>query len=244
MRAIVHSESWNGAGAVRPGAVLVVDDHPMVRSGLAALLSAEGRWRTLEAGGIDDALQALDTHADDIGLVLYDWHLRGSGGCEGLRSIRRRAPRLPVVVMSGDDNDAIPAAASRIGACAFLSKCAEPHDIARTLAPWVGRTLLAPDADGAAAGHAADPAPDDAAAGAEAPCLAALTARQREILRLVALGWPDKRIADELNIAWATVRAHVSDVLHLLGVHNRTEAALKAARLGVVAPPPRRPSAD
>lgn len=204
----------NGAETDACRRVLLVDDHPMVRRGLVAILKQLHRSvQILEASTVAAALGQMEG-ALDMHLILYDWNLPQGGGMDGLRAVQRQAPGVPVLVMSGNDEQAYRIAAASVGA-EFLAKSEEAELVCQTLE----RLLARPPATGGQAG--ADPAPR-------------LTQRQREVLQLLARGWPNKRIARQLGVSDKTINAHVTDILRLLGVDNRTEALLAASRLGLI----------
>lgn len=193
---------------------LIVDDHPLYRAGLRSAL-ASLPLRFDEADTLMAAIDALSRRRFD--LVLYDWHLPDGGGCKGLVAICQLAPQVPVVVISADEDDAIAMAASSIGAAACLSKSTD----AARLGEALGRLLR--DAEPLAGS-------EEALAARRQASSKPLTQRQREVLQLMARGDPNKRIADALGIAESTVRAHVSEILLLMGARNRTEAVIRAQR--------------
>ena len=211
--------------------VLLIDDHPVFRAGLVSVLSWPGcRWQVKEAASVAEAEALLAEHLP-VDMVLYDWHMPALGGCRGLRRIRERAGAAQLVVISADDDDAIALAARQCGAADVLSKSHSGDVIRRHLAALLADRLPArPAPDEEPAGHAEAPREADAAP-------YPLSDRQREVLGLLALGCANKRIASMLAIAEATVRAHVSEIFRILKVHNRTQAALMAARLGLARPP-------
>lgn len=204
----------NAAEADAPRCVLLVDDHALFRLGLMATLQQQRRpIRILEASNGAAALASL-AEAPIVHLIVYDWSLPQGGGLDGLRALQRQAPGVPVLVMSGLDAQVYGLAAATAGA-EFLSKGEEPELVRQTLA----RLLARPPA----AAH-----PDTS------EHLPPLTPRQREVLHLLARGWPNKRIARELGVSDHTINAHVTDILRLLDVDNRTEAVLVAGRLGLI----------
>lgn len=211
--------------AARVGALLLVDDHPVFRAGLMSVLTWPASPRpVLEANDVEEAEDRLASHPN-ISLILYDWHLPLLGGCRGLQRLRTCAPHVPVVVVSADDDDAIGVAARQLGAIDVISKGSSRTAIRDRLISLLGDALPA-IAQYEPAGT------DDLAAAPEAA--APTSARQRQVLGLLALGYSNKRIASALGICDSTVRAHMTDIFRSLKVRNRTEAALTAARLGLV----------
>lgn len=203
--------------------VLLVDDHPMFRAGLKSILAADGKpWHVLESASVGPALDAI-ADGQHFDLVVYDWHLQtDGGGVRGLLALRQMAPNVPIVVLTADTDEAVAMAARALGAAAFLPKSAEGHELKDVL---IGLLDLSSETR-------PEPA-DDAGPRAPQPSVR-LTLRQLEVLRPMAQGLPNKRIARLLGIADATVRAHVTDILETLHASNRTEAVVKASRCGVI----------
>src|SRR5574337_681416 len=190
-------------------AVLIIDDHPLYRSGLKAALAPLPADFD-EAASVLGAIDALGARRFD--LIVYDWYLPDGGGCKGLVAIRQLAPGVPLVVISADEDDTIAFAAAAIGAVGCLRKSID----AQGLRQAIGRLLRTAPGEPQQR-KAAQPS-------AAAPTV--LTRRQRDVLDLMACGGSNKRIAMQLGIAEATVRAHVSDLLQLLQARNRTEAVV------------------
>lgn len=194
--------------------VLLIDDHPMYRAGLRLVLSrfAPGA-RIDEVSGLGDALDRIGDTAFD--LIVYDWHLPDGGGVRGLISVCQTTS-TPVIVVSGDEEEAVIHTALRVGARGYVPKSADTDSFCEALARVLAGKTCAPAA--APVGVATEP----------------LTDRQHQVLRLIALGYSNKRIAATLHIAETTVRAHVSDILAMLQADNRTEAVAEARRRGLL----------
>jgi DNA-binding NarL/FixJ family response regulator len=205
--------------------VLLVDDHALVRRGLTDLLRATEDIEVV--GALDDgagAAAAVVELAPDI--VLMDLSMPGTDGIEATRQVLAARPETKVVVLTSFGENARILAALEAGAVGYLLKDTEPEDITKALrdaaaggvpvSPQAARALLPANRRGAAGG--AD----------------ALTAREREVLALVAIGLPNKTIARRLTISEKTVKAHLSRVFAVLGVSDRTSAALWAQRYGLV----------
>ncbi len=206
-----------------PLRVLLIDDHPLFRVGLASILcSGAGSppIRLCEAATVVAAIDRLQD-GDRFDLIVYDWHLPGGGGVRGLVSICQVATAVPVVVISADEDEAIQIAALQVGAAAFISKASDPGAI-RDL---IHRQLLLGKPEAAVP---VEPAQQDH------PATVDLTRRQHAVLRLMAQGYGNKDIARRLDIAENTVRSHVSEILRAFGAANRTQAVVKAGRLGFV----------
>jgi DNA-binding NarL/FixJ family response regulator len=199
--------------------VLVVDDHPVLRGGLAELLGqADGvELAGLAADGTAGVELALDERPD---VVLMDLEMPGVDGIEATRRIRSSLPETQVVVLTSfSDRDRILAALDA-GAAGYLLKDAEPEELLRGVhAAAAGDAPLAPRAASALLEERRETRPS-----------AELTPREREVLLMVAEGLPNKLIARRLEISEGTVKAHLTRVFERIGVTDRTQAALWAER--------------
>jgi DNA-binding NarL/FixJ family response regulator len=202
--------------------VLVVDDHAVVREGLRTFLSLQDGIDVVgEAGDGREAVAMAERERPDV--VLMDLVMPRLDGVQAMRELRARVPRARVIVLTSflDDDRLLPAI--RAGAAGYLLKNVEPSELARAVrAADAGEALIDP----AVAARLVDALADDERD--EQP----LTAREQEVLDLVARGYANKRIALELGIAEKTVKTHVGHVLAKLGVADRTQAALYATRAG------------
>ena len=202
--------------------VLVVDDHAVVREGLRTFLSLQDGIEVVgEASGGREAIAAAQRLRPDV--VLMDLVMPRVDGVQAMRELRDHVPGARVIVLTSflEDDRLLPAI--RAGAAGYLLKNVEPSELARAV-----RTADAGDAliDPAVAARLVDALASDHRP--EQP----LTAREQDVLDLVARGYANKRIARELGIAEKTVKTHVSHVLAKLGVSDRTQAALYATRAG------------
>jgi NarL family two-component system response regulator LiaR len=206
--------------------VLVVDDHAVVREGLRSFLELQDGIEVAgEAADGDEAVTLAGQLDPDV--VLMDLVMPKVDGLEAMRSLRKRLPSTRVIVLTSflDDDRLLPAL--RAGAAGYLLKNAHPAEVARAIrAAHSGEALIDP----AVAARLVE-----TLAGREDP-LEQLTAREREVLRLLGRGFPNKLIARELEISEKTVKAHVGRVLAKLGVSDRTQAAVVAVRAGLVDP--------
>ena len=203
-----------------PISVLIVDDHPVVRRGLRALLEVQdGIEVTGEAGDGATALALAAEHAPDV--ILLDLKLPGMDGIAVLGELRARDSGARVLVLTSATEPASASLAVRAGAAGVVYKDVDPDALVRAIrSVHDGHLLLAPEAADALARSA-----DAAVAG-----LDVLTVREREVLAEIAKGRSNREIARALGVAEKTVKAHVSSVLAKLGVQDRTQAALLAVR--------------
>jgi DNA-binding NarL/FixJ family response regulator len=199
--------------------VLVVDDHPVLRSGLAQLLQkAEGIDLVgLAADGGAGVELAQDEQPD---VVLMDLEMPGVDGIEATRRIRASLPETRVVVLTSFSDRERILDALDAGAAGYLLKDAEPEELLRSIhVAAAGQAPLAPQAASALV-----------AARREARPAAELTPREHEVLLMVGEGLPNKLIARRLEISEATVKAHLTRIFERIGVTDRTQAALWAER--------------
>ena len=199
--------------------VLVVDDHPVLRAGLAQLLErADGVALVgLAADGTEGVELALDQNAD---VVLMDLEMPGLDGIEATRRIRASRPETQVVVLTSFSDRARILEALDAGAAGYLLKDAEPEELMRGIhAAAAGDTPLAPRA-----------ASELLAERREARPVTELTPREREVLLMLAEGLSNKVIARRLQIREGTVKAHLTRIFDRIGVTDRTQAALWAER--------------
>lgn len=197
--------------------VLLADDHHLVRSGLAGLVDAADGMRVVGQAADGAAAVALATDlAPDV--ILMDLSMPGTDSVEATREVLRLRPGTRVVVLTSfSDHDRVSAAVAA-GAVGYLLKDCEPEElIAAVRSAAKGYSPLDPRVAGALLPSAAAPRPADR-----------LSARERDVLRLLARGLANKQIGRELGIAERTVKVHVGHVFRLLGVADRTSAALWA----------------
>ena len=207
-----------------PTRVVVCDDHPVVRQGLRSFLEAQGFAVVGEAGDGAEAVKVVAEQHPDV--LLTDLVMAGVDGIEAIRRIREAGEPVGILVLT-----------SFGGADGYLLKDAGPATLARAIeAVRRGEPMLAPEATAVvmatlAGGDepAAPPEPTD-------PAIARLTAREREVLVGLGRGLTNRQLADELYVSEKTVKTHVSNVLAKLRVHDRTQAALYAVRVGLVDP--------
>lgn len=224
---VVHAAAEGGLGSERHGeqarriSVVIVDDHSIFRSGLRADL--DGDLDVLgEAGEVDGAVEVVREAQPDV--VLLDVHLpggRGGGGAEVVRRVAPECPRTRFLALSVSDSAEDVVGVIRAGARGYITKSSSGAEVTRAVrAVADGDAVFSPrlagfvlDAFGAAAGEASE-TPDE---------LDRLSAREREVMRLIARGYAYKEVAAELFISVKTVETHVSSVLRKLQLSSRHE---------------------
>jgi DNA-binding NarL/FixJ family response regulator len=194
---------------------MVVDDHPLVRSGLMQLLSAEEGIDVVAGvtSGREAVEMVLETAPD---LILMDVSMPGMDGIAAAREILKRRPLTRIVMLTSYAEEETVMAALDAGATGYLLKDAEPEELVRAvraaargespLAPRAARAVLASRSGKASEGH--------------------VTPREGEVLDLVGEGLANKQIARRLGISEKTVKAHLTSVFQRIGVLSRTEAAI------------------
>jgi len=203
--------------------VLVVDDHPMVRTGLRVFLSESSDVAVVgELSDGDSALSFVDREIPDV--VLMDLSMPGVDGIAATRAIVAAHPQVKVVVLTTFVERERVLKAVDAGAVGYLLKDADPEELVRSIrAAARGESPFAPRAAQALLADRSE------RSSREAPA-AILTDREREVIRLVARGLANKEIARWLGISEKTVKAHLGAAFQRIGVRDRTQAALWAER--------------
>jgi DNA-binding NarL/FixJ family response regulator len=206
---------------------LIVDDHALTREGVRLALAALGDEVTvLDASSVEAAHVEISRHLD-IDLVLLDLGLPGAGGLALLQELRRDQNPVPVVVISGADDRGHVRQALDLGALGFIPKSSSIEVMLEAVRlVLAGGTYIPPQALAAPRGGHQN-------AVGQRQGIRELTGRQRQILTLMAQGKPNKIIAGELNISEATVKSHVTEIMRVLEVTNRTQAVIVAGDLGI-----------
>lgn len=204
--------------------IVIVDDHAVVRQGLRMFLELDPELVVVgEAADGREAIQRVAELRPDV--VLMDLLMPVMDGVTAIPAIRREAPGVEVVALTSVLEDASVVGAVRAGATGYLLKDTNADELRRAVkAAAAGEVQLSPQAATRLMREVRSP---------ESP--EPLTARETDVLRLLALGQANKEIARNLSIGEKTVKTHVSNILGKLGVQSRTQAVLHAMRIGLVA---------
>ncbi len=209
--------------------VVIVDDHPMMRDGLRALMASVADVEVVgEAADGDAARKETQlTHPD---VVVMDLHMPGTNGVDATRAILHAVPTTRVLVLTMFEDDESVFAAMRAGASGYLIKGAQQDEIIRAIrsvaagqaifGPTVARRIITFFASGTLTAPTAEPFPE-------------LTAREREVLDLIANGRSNTAIAQQLVISPKTVSNHISAIFTKLQVADRAEAIIRARQAGL-----------
>lgn len=200
--------------------ILIVDDHPMIRSAVAALLDGTGFAVTASAGSAETALAAVAEH--DPGLVILDLAMPGGSGLEVLRQLRAGGDARPVVILTAAIDDFRLREALSLNVDGIVMKNNDPAFLLECLqAVSAGGRWFDPDLDQRAR-----------EIGGQRPAVV-LTPRDRKLVALVAQGKRNREIAAEIGITEGTVKVYLHNIFEKLGVTSRTELAIRAAEEGL-----------
>lgn len=215
--------------------VLVVDDQELVRSGLVMILKRREDLQVVgEAADGAAAVEAARRLTPDV--IVMDIRMPGLGGIEAAERIRSHDDHVRILMLTTFEDDELVLAAMGAGADGFVLKDVRPAELADAVrAVHAGGTPLSPRiarglVDRAVAGSRSGTCPDPAGA------IASLSAREREVLILIARGAANAEVATELVISETTVKSHVASILRKLGVRDRVQAVVAAYDAGLVRP--------
>jgi DNA-binding NarL/FixJ family response regulator len=199
--------------------VLAVDDHPLLREGIAAVIQDERDIVLIDqASNGQEAIDKFRTHRPDV--TLMDLQMPGMNGIDAMIAIRREFSHARFIVLTTYDGDVQALRALKAGASGYLLKGMLRKNLLDTIrAVHAGRRCIPPEIALELADHLADEA---------------LTEREVEVLRSVAMGNSNKLIADRLNLSEATVKGHMKSILSKLGASDRTHAVMIAMKRGFI----------
>jgi DNA-binding NarL/FixJ family response regulator len=207
------------SSAAAPIGILVVDDHPVVRQGVAILISTQSDMTLVaEASNGREAIQQFRAHRPDI--TIMDLQMPEMNGLDALIAIRGEFPDAKIIVLTTYTGDVQILRALKSGAQGYLLKNTFHKDLVATIrAVYSGKKALSPEASYQLAEHSTDDA---------------LTPAEISVLRLIAAGNANKQIADQLSITEDTVKWRVKNILSKLGAHDRTHAAMIGLKRGII----------
>ncbi len=203
---------------------MIVDDQPVVRSGLSAFLLAYDDLECVgEAAGGADAVTRCRALKPDV--ILMDLVMPDVDGAEATRRIKEACPAVQVIALTSYKEDDLVQGALKAGALSYLMKNVTADELAGAIrGAYAGRSTLAPEAAEVLIKAATDPPQQDEG----------LTSRELEILRLMVSGENNPEIAERLVVSRSTVKFHVSNILMKLGAASRTEAVAIALQRGLL----------
>jgi DNA-binding NarL/FixJ family response regulator len=207
------------SAAPEPIRILAVDDHPIVRRGIAGLVSIQPDMILVgEASDGREAIQLFRMHRPDV--TLMDLQMPEMNGIEALIAIRNEFPAAKIIVLTTYKNDTHIVRALKAGAQGYLLKNTLHRELLETIRGiYAGKKALSPEVSYEVATHAMDDT---------------LTPAEISVLRLIAAGNTNKQIADQLRITEETVKSRVKCILSKLGANDRTQAAMIGLKRGII----------
>ena len=207
------------SGDSAPIRVLAVDDHPLVREGIAGLIGVQADMALVaQAGDGREAIQQFRTHRPDV--TLMDLQMPEMNGLDALIAIRTEFPEARVIVLTTYEGDVHILRALKAGAQGYLLKNTLHTELLRTIRTvHAGKRSLSPEASFQIAQHVSDDA---------------LTPAEIDVLRLIAAGNANKEIGDQLGVTEDTVKGRVKNILSKLDANDRTHAAIIGLKRGII----------
>ena len=212
---------------------LIIDDHPLFREALGnAVRLALPEARIFEAMSIEDALRVLMAEqGEGIDLALLDLLLPDATGFSGFLRLREAYPRLPVAIVSSDEDQRVVREALELGAAGYLPKSMSKRELALSIEGVLKGSVSVPkDFVAAPQRRRAE------ASKALEVKLRELTPQQLRVLDLLRRGYPNRQIAQELQLAESTVKAHITEILRKLGLFSRNKAIIEVGKVDLPDP--------
>jgi DNA-binding NarL/FixJ family response regulator len=208
-------------GGSSPIRILAVDDHPLVREGIAGLIAVQADMTLVaQAGNGREAIQQFRTHRPDV--TLMDLQMPEMNGLDALIAIRTEFPEARVIMLTTYEGDVHILRALKAGAQGYLLKNTLHSDLLRTIRTvHAGKRSLSPEVSFQVAEHVSDDA---------------LTPAEIAVLRLIAAGNANKEIADQLGVTEDTIKGRVKSILSKLGANDRAHAAIIGVKRGIIEP--------
>ena len=202
-----------------PIRILAVDDHPLLRGGIAALIAAQPDMRLVaEASSGEEAVEQFRRHRPDV--TLMDLQMKGMSGIEAIIAIHAEFPAAKIIVLTNLEGDALAQRALKAGAQAYLLKGSIRTDLPETVrSVYKGAKAIDSDVAVRLAEHVSDER---------------LSPREIEVLSLIAAGNSNKMISAQLGLSEETTKAHVKNIIAKLRAHDRTHAVTVALRRGII----------
>lgn len=199
--------------------ILMVDDHPLMREGVAAVIATQEDMSIVaEASSGPEAVEKFREHRPDI--TLMDLQMPGMSGEEAIQGIVSEFPGARIIVLTNYSGDAQVIRAMKLGASAYLLKNMLRAELLSTIRKLhEGKHYLPSEVAGIIAAHMMDDA---------------LSCREIEVLKFVATGCSNKEVANRMHVSEETAKSHVSSILSKLGARDRTQAVVIAARRGII----------
>ncbi|MBI3926943.1 MAG: response regulator transcription factor [Armatimonadetes bacterium] len=231
-----ESETEEDVEQERSLRVLIVDDHPVVLTGLRGMISSiPGIVVVGESREGNDAIDKAAELKPDV--ILMDVRLPGLNGLEVLRRIKEKSPEIEIVLITVSESDLYLVEGLRWGASGYLMKDSSKNLIGFALKSAVeGGTVISTQLLNQAFGALVRSTQDFGEPREEGglPSLVELTPRELDVLRLVAKGMTNRAICTDLSLAEVTVKKHVQSIMGKMGARDRTQAAIRAVRLGII----------
>ncbi len=204
--------------------ILTVDDHPLLREGIAVLIKSEKDMELVaEASDGEEAIEQFRRHRPDV--TLMDLRMPNLNGTEAISRIRNEFPDAKIIVLSTYAGDVQVLRAIKAGARGYIVKGHVHRELLEAIrSVHAGHKRIPPDIAAELAEHAAD---DE------------LSSREIDVIRLIGVGNANKQIADKLSIGETTVKSHITNILSKLSASDRAHAVTIALRRGIIELPPR-----